>query len=295
MRILIVGLPLFGERLKEDLILFDKNNEYFFLNTYYNKWDKLRALFLIPTVDVVYSINGTLDKSKVFDLALFFKKKVMMTWVGTDVLKAKKIKNINLKFLNEIEHFCEVKWIQKELKSINVDAKILNFFNFQEKKSNDWLKNERLQILSYISKGREEYYGWDAIVEVAKKTPEVDFTIVGTDLQKGTPENMKCLGWVDNMDHFFNRCHSTIRFLDHDGLSGFVLESLYRGKHVFYTEPLEHCTHVKNTQDLYEGVLELSEKLKKGELSINTEGIHYVNTNFNRDFILNKLVETFTK
>ncbi len=295
MRILIVGLPLFGERLKKDLEEFDSTNKYYFLDTYYNKWDKLKALFLIPIVDVVYSINGTLGKSKVFNLALFFKKRVMMTWVGTDVLKAKKAKNINLKFLNEIEHFCEVHWIQKELKNVNVDAEILNFFNFQENKTSVFLKNNRLQILSYISKGREEYYGWDVILEVAKKIPEVDFTIVGTDLQKGIPKNMKCLGWVDNMESYFNLCHATIRFLEHDGLSGFVLESLYRGKHVFYTESLNHCKHVKNAQDLFEGISELNEKLKKNDLNLNTEGIHYVKTNFNREFILNKLVETFNK
>ncbi len=295
MRVLIVGLPLFAERLQKDLSEFDKNNKYIFLDTYYNKWHRIKALFLIPTVDVVYSINGTLSKSKVFDIALFFNKKVMMTWVGTDVLKAKNEVNKNEKFLKKVNHYCEVSWIQEELKTINIQAKILNFFNFEDVKAPSFPENDRLQILSYVSKGREEYYGWSKIVEVAKQLPEVDFTIVGTDIKEGIPENIKCNGWVENMQAFFENCHATIRILEHDGLSGFVLESLSQGKHVFYSEPLEHCIHVKDTSTLHEKIMELNKSYTNGDLKMNMNGVNYVNKNFNREHILSELIDNFKK
>ena len=127
MKVLIVGLPLFAERLKNDLTEYDSSNKYYFLNTYYNKWDRVKALFLIPRVDVVYSINGTLGTSRVFDLTLKLKKKLMIAWVGTDVLKAKKLKEVNQLFLEKAEHYCEVDWIKKELVELNINAKSFEF------------------------------------------------------------------------------------------------------------------------------------------------------------------------
>ncbi|HIP31258.1 MAG TPA: hypothetical protein EYG86_00705 [Crocinitomicaceae bacterium] len=295
MKVLIVGLPFFAEKLKKDLEEFDTSNKYYFLNTYYNKWDRIKALFLIPRVDVVYSINGTLGTSKVFELALKMKKKLMITWVGTDVLKAKNNKQPNQLFITQAEHYCEVNWIQQELKEVNVNAEILNFFNFKEAKKESFPENKRLQVLSYISKGREEYYGWKEVMQAAKQLPNVDFTIVGTDRSENLPKNLKCLGWVENMDELFEQCHCTIRFLEHDGLSGFVLESLYRGKQVVYSEPLNHCLHAKNTAEIIGALTELSDKLDKEILKPNSEGIEFVKNNFNTEYILSNLIKAFQK
>ena len=120
MRILLVGLPYFTERLYHDLVAFDKENKYYRLDTYYSKKDRLKALLLIPFIDVVYSINGTLGKSRAINLALKKKKRVMMTWVGTDVSKAKLLANVNQSFVRNVEHYCEVDWIQEELKELNI-------------------------------------------------------------------------------------------------------------------------------------------------------------------------------
>ncbi|MDB4090952.1 hypothetical protein N9963_00395 [Crocinitomicaceae bacterium] len=295
MRVLIVGLPLFAERLKNDLTEFDSTNKYYFLDTYYNKWDRIKVLFMIPRMDVVYSINGTLGDSRVFNLALKLKKKLMITWVGTDVIKAKNLKEVNHLFLNKAEHYCEVDWIQNELLELNIHAKVLNFFNFKEPKKSSFTMNNQLQVLSYISKGREEYYGWNEVLKAAKKLPDVQFTIVGTDIEKNLPENLKCLGWVEDMEAQFENCHCTIRFLEHDGLSGFVLESLFRGKHVIYSEDLDHCLYAKTVDEIIEQLTYLNSQLNQKTLKINSEGIDFVKSNFNSDFILSQLIEEFKR
>lgn len=295
MKVLIVGLPYFAKNLKRDLTEFDPSNKYYFLDTYYNKWDRIKALFLIPRMDVVYSINGTLGTSKVFDLALKLKKKLMITWVGTDVLKAKKLKEVNQAFLNKANHYCEVEWIQQELLELKVNAKVLNFFNFKETKKPSFPEGNQLHVLSYISKGREDYYGWNEVLEAAKQLPEVQFTIVGTDKEENLPDNLKCLGWVKDMDAQFENCHCTIRFVEHDGLSGFVLESLYRGKYVVYSEKLNHCLQAKSTEDIIEKLKNLSDSLNQQTLSINSSGIEFVKENFNTDFILSELIEEFKR
>ena len=295
MRVLIVGLPLFAERLQKDLSEFDPSNTYYCLNTYYSKKDRLRALFLIPRVDVVYSINGTLGQSRVFDLAFKKKKKVMMTWVGTDVTNSKKLKEVNQTFLKQSEHYCEVNWIQKELKELNIDAEILNFFNFKDEKKSTINPSDKLQVLTYISKNREKYYGWDEIISAAKKHPDIVFTVVGTDGEGmgGFPDNVTCLGWVEEMDSLFENAHCTIRFVEHDGLSGFVLESLFRGKQVLYSEPLNHCHQVQSSADIADKLEGLKTRFAGGEKLLNEAGIDFVKTNFNRDYILNRLIEKF--
>ena len=295
MKVLIVGLPLFAERLKNDLTEFDSANKYYFLDTYYNKWDRIKAFFLIPRMDVVYSINGTLGNSRVFELALKLKKKLMITWVGTDVIKAKKLNEVNQLFLEKAEHYCEVDWIQEELVELNINAKVLNFFNFKETKKSSFPSNTQLQVLSYISKGREEYYGWKEVLQAANQLPDVQFTIVGTDIENDIPENLKCLGWVEDMEAQFEKCHCTIRFLEHDGLSGFVLESLFRGKHVIYSEDLNHCLQAKTTDEVISQLTYLNSQLNKKELSINSNGIEFVKNNFNSEIILSQLIEEFKR
>jgi hypothetical protein len=290
MRVLIVGLPYFTENLVRDLRAFDSDNTYYRLDTYYNKKDRLKALLLIPRVDVVYSINGALDKSRVFDWAFFWKKKVMMTWVGTDVTKAKKLEAPNTTYLNKSHHYCEVNWIQEELKSLNINAKILNFFNFSELKPAQMPNDKKLKVLTYISKDREAYYGWSQVIEAARACPMIEFTVVGTEGINEWPENVQCKGWVDNMPELFEKHHATIRFVEHDGLSGFVLESLLRGKHVLYSQPLNHCVHVNNTESMINALKELSDVNESGKLSVNESGASFVADNFNREKIFSDLI-----
>jgi hypothetical protein len=296
MRVLIVGLPYFTGKLHKELTEFDPGGTYYRLDTYYSRKDRLKSLFLLPRVDVVYSINGALDKSRLFDLAFRWKKKVMMTWVGTDVTKARKLSEINALYLEKAHHYCEVDWIQRELKEhLRIDAKILNFFNFPAIPPMHQPEGKELKILTYISKNREQYYGWHPIMEAARQHPEVKFTVVGTDGIGEWPGNVSCLGWVENMSSLFEAHHATIRFVEHDGLSGFVLESLCRGKQVLYSEPLVHCHPVKDAADIARVLGVLKGELEHGNSLLNEEGVKFVNENFSRSKILSELIDEMKK
>lgn len=293
LKVLIVGLPLFAERLQADLSSYDKENSYYWLNTYYSKWDKIRARFLIPKVDVVYSINGTLGKSRVFDLALQKNKKLMMTWVGTDVTKSKQITLPNSDYLNKAHHYCEVSWIQEELKEMNIEAKILNFFNFDKNVPYVFPVDKTLSILTYIADGREEYYGYSKLMATAKALPDVRFTVVGTKGLDDTLDNVQFLGWVDNMPEIVDKHHACARLVEHDGLSGFVLESLLKARQVIYSEPLNHTLHAQNQKALIEKVELLKKQLASGYNLENTDGRDFVQKTFNREKILQELIQEF--
>lgn len=292
MRVLITGLPLFSERLRRELSAFEPENKYYRLNTYYSKFDRIKALFMIPFVDVVYSINGTVSKSRVFDMAFKYKKKVVMNWVGTDVIKALNTKDPNQAYIKDAIHLCEVDWIKEELESIGINAEILNFAVFETKFDSE-VPGEPFTVLSYIPGNRAEFYGINELKELAKEFPLIRFLIAGsTQNELGElPQNVKTLGWVKNMDEVFKSSHVCLRFPEHDGLSNFILESLARGKQVLYKYNFPNCHYSPEIVDLKRNLALLKDQFDASELSLNEEGIAYIAKNFNRETILGGIVE----
>lgn len=299
MRVLIVGLPLFSKRLAEKLSEFDKQNTYISLDTYYNKWDKLKARFLIPQSDLVFSINGSMTRSRVFDLALRKKVPVIMNWVGTDVLKAidaHKNGRAVMEYKEKAVHYCEVDWIRDELSEIGIVPEIVNFASFDNEFE---LKQPegKFTVLTYISDGRAEFYGIKSILKLAENNPDVRFLIAGTkaDAYHPLPDNVEALGWVTNMDELFNMSHVCIRFPEHDGLSTFILEALARGKEVLYKYPFHHCHHCNDDQGLEEEMKKLLSEFNTGKWKVNAAGAEFIRNEFSSEVILNGLINRFKK
>lgn len=293
-RIIIVGLPLFAKRLEKDLCEYDARLKVTALDTYYKRKDRIKAMLLIPFCSVLYSINGTTSKSKVFDWAFFWKKRVMMTWVGTDVTKAINNPNRLQKYLDKASHYCEVKWIQQELRlELGIDAEILNFFNFDINQSSAFIKNaSNLVVLSYIGAGREKYYGLDKIIELAKCFPNVEFRIAGIENHSEEPyENIKFLGWVRDMKLEFDKCHVTARLIEHDGLSGFVLESMLYGKYVLYSQPLRNTLFSPDLLESKKHLEVLVSRFVQFNLHENNQAKEWVKENFNKQYILDRLIK----
>lgn len=291
MRVLITGLPLFSDRLCRELSAFDPDNRYYRLDTYYSRFDQLKALFMLPFVDVVYSINGTVQKSRVFDLAFKLNKKVVMNWVGTDVVKALNTQNPNQNYIKKAIHLCEVDWIKDELETIRIHAEILNFAVFETKFDAE-VPNEPFTVLSYIPGNRSVFYGINELRELAVDFPDIRFLIAGAtgDELGELPANIKPLGWVKNMDEVFNSSHVCLRFPEHDGLSNFILESLARGKQVLYKYNFPNCHYSPEVKDLKHNLTQIKKQFDDGDLKLNEAGIIYIQKNFNRETILDGLV-----
>ncbi|MFZ6052139.1 hypothetical protein [Halocola ammonii] len=294
-RIIIVGLPLFAKRLAEALKPRMESWNVIHLDTYTSRKDQLKGLFLIPKADVIYSINGTLSKSRVFDIALKNNVNCIMHWVGTDVLKSTEAYQSGIykeDYLDKVNHFCEVNWIQDELKQIEIDARIVNFASFDRSYALTAPDSNRLRILSYMPENRSEFYGLPKVIDLAKNFPEIDFTIVGATAKKyqPLPENLEALGWVDDMDFQFDNCHATIRVPQHDGLSNFVLESLARGKQVLYNHPYPNCIYCSGQDELENALTEMNADFKKGKYEFNQKGKLFIEKEFNSDYVFSKLI-----
>lgn len=297
MKIVIVGLPLFAERLAAKLTEYDRNNQYICLDTYYKKWDKIKARVIIPRADVVFSINGSLTRSGVFDLALSKNIPLVMNWVGTDVLKAiDAVKNGKAvsEYKTKAIHYCEVDWIKEELAETGIVPEIVNFASFDQEFALKVPQND-LTVLTYISDGRAEFYGIKSILKLADRFPSVNFLIAGTKAEKyePLPKNVKALGWVNNMGELFDQSHVCIRFPEHDGLSTFILEALARGKEVLYKYPFTHCHHCPDESALEDTMSKLKEKFENGQWEINTNGADLIRNEFSSNAILGGLINRF--
>lgn len=291
MRVIIVGLPLFAERLASALTEYDHENTYIHLDTYYRKADQLKALWHIKRADCVVSINGSIVTSRVFDLAFKNKVPLIMNWVGTDVLKsikAFKEGTFQQHYINDATHFCEVGWIQDELKEIGINADVVNFAAFRKSFELKKATSEKLTVLSYIPSKRSDFYGMRTLIRMAEKLPSVQFLIAGTKGEEylPLPSNMNALGWVEKMDEIYDQTHVCVRFTDHDGLSNFILESLARGKQVIYRNPFDNCEYSPDEEKLVTQIQNFEDKLKNGDDLLNPEGAQFISDEFNEEVIL---------
>lgn len=296
MKVTIVGLPLFAKRLAENLSAYDPKNSYKSFNTYYNTIDKVKAALRIPKSDCVFSINGSILSSKAFDLALKKKVPLIMNWVGTDVLKAIeafKSGNYRKEYISDAIHYCEVDWIQEELKVMGIKAEIVNFAAFEKSFELKEATSDRFTILSYIPEVRADFYGIDSFLNLARRFPEIDFVIAGSEANElqPLPSNLKALGWVKDMGEVYDKSHITVRFPEHDGLSNFILESLARGKKVLYKYPFNFCEHCADDAELEKSVQALYADFKEGKSLVNKDGADFIESNFNSERILGGLIE----
>lgn len=297
MKVLIVGLPIFAKRVHKDLSEFDTENTFKTLDTYYNKLDQVKALLMIPMMDIVYSINGAIRDSKVFDLALKLNKKLVIHWVGTDIVKAKKHFEegiYNEDFITKAHHLCEVSWIQEELAEIGISADIVNFVNFEKKPGSEYVAPEEFYVLSYIAEHREDYYGMKNLVRLAQDCPDIRFKIAGINKYSDKiPANMELLGWIDNMNKLMKNSGVCIRIAEHDGLSNFVLEALSLGKQVVYKYDFPGCMYSPTDETMKSNVLKLKEDFDSGASIQNKVGEEHIRENFGRQFILTQLINKF--
>lgn len=291
MKIIITGMPYFAKKMQKQLSAFDKDNTYIYLNTFYSKIDKLKYIFYLINADVVYMHGGSICCSGVINLALKFNKRVIVNWAGTDVLTALNQVEFKKNYTNRIEHYCVAPWLLKELKTIGVNAKILDITVIQNKNEIYELP-KTLTFLSYVGKDRPIFYGINTLIKLAKDFPNINFRVSGIEEYSNIPKNMKLLGWID-MDQEYKNALVYIRAPEHDGMPFSVLEALSYGKIVFYNYEFRYTNFFKDYSDLKQQLAKTIDDFYEGKLSINQEAIDYVQTEFSEDKVLGQLVKVF--
>lgn len=289
--VIITGLPFFGGKICQELQKFDKDSNYIFLNTYYKRADQLKYLCYIGFCRTVYSINGAIGGSFVLWLAVMLRKKIVMHWVGSDLIEARQRisqQTAKKELIHRPIHLTDTPWYVEPLRELGIKAQYSPLIS---------LGNERkllpfpdhFAVLAYIPESNPDFYGLNTITEAAVAMPDTDFFIAGLNHSESLPSNIKALGWVDNMETVFAKTVVAIRMPLHDGLSVFILEALAYGRYVLYNQPFPLAIQASDSHELINGLNKLKSEFDNGSLNLNTTGHEYVLSNFSKEAVLLKL------
>jgi hypothetical protein len=288
MKTLVIGLPYFAKMVAKNLSDIDFGNKYISLNPSEKLVDRIRFLLHLPFADVVYLIGASTSCGGSLKSALLLKKKIVMHWVGTDVLvahKAFKNKKIDHELLKRARHLCIVSWLQEELKQIGIHADIVPITGFENEIPDPQPLPEKFSILSYVGKTKEqaEFYGVKHLIRLAIDFPHIEIKIAGkTEYDQPLPDNIKILGWITDMASHYKECVLYLRLTEHDGISFMVLEALSHGRYVARSQEHEICYFVPTYAHLKDIVEKLYLKHQAGTLKENREGFCYIRNNFNK-------------
>mgnify|MGYP001162703619 FL=1 len=295
MRVLITGLPLFVKKIEKDLNEFDIKNKYIALNTYYSFFDKLRFFLLLPFSQMVISFNGVTDNSGTLNWAIFFKKKIVMQWMGTDSIIARKraaLDKIERKYIDKSFHFVDSPWLKEEVESLGLQ---IHYIRFKYGRELEPVKSyKEICILTYIPESRQDFYGLKKIIEAAKAFPEIIFRVAGMkNSEIPLPENITLLGWLNSkeMETELQNSPIMLRMTEHDGFSVSVIEALSVGAEVIWTHPAEGVFYVKDQLEMMDAISKVLEELKKRNNTPSQKNIKLSKDIYNREKLMKEYVE----
>jgi hypothetical protein len=170
-------------------------------------------------------------------------------------------------------HLCEVDWIKSELAALGVSANVAQIACFSDEQRARVIRwPAQFSVLTYIGKGRERFYGFDKIINMAQEFPSIPFRVAGiSDWPGPIPPNLHLLGWVKNMEEEYEKCVLFLRLTEHDGLAFSVLEAFSYGRYVAYSHNFPPAEHTPCLDTLRRSIRELSVRFDQDNLGPNHE------------------------
>ena len=197
---------------------------------------KIEFFSKLLVTDMIYHVGGIdISSSLFFRIAYLLRKKIVVHWIGTDVLnftKAEK-KGINRNCINLVVS----EQLQNELKEIDINSFVVPIFppNFS---CDVMTPPKKHSVLSYVPETREEFYGMTLLKKIAEHFSDIDFHIVANSGKNDNRKlhNMHYHGFLnaDELKKMYKECSVLFRFPEHDGLPVMVLEALGYGRTVIY-------------------------------------------------------------
>lgn len=179
--------------------------------------------------------------------ARLFKKKIVYYWLGSDVQEAVQNPAQGRKLHDADLHLSYSEGNISELASIGINAKLLVT---PTRLSNDLADMpEKHAVLLSIPDARKEFYGYDDLMRLVDKFPELQFHIIRSEHPEYYDKaNIEFEGMLDRdqMDELFNHVSISVRWPEHDGTSLILMESALKGKYIISRNPFP-CGVVVNS------------------------------------------------
>ena len=234
----------------------------------------------------------------VYIIPKLLRRKVIIHWIGTDVIYATSSKEDSFNaLLRKISykmvdmHLVVIQRLADELSSLGIDAKVVPLVPNMPLPQEDITWPAQDQALVSLPEARLEFYSSSLVFQLAEKLPEIKFLIVAHS-GEGAPQlpNIKYLGRVDDMETVWKQVKVYLRLTKHDGLPQTLIEALARGKHVIWSYEYPFCHQAytfKKAKDALRDILRRNQP--------NIEGMHYVHTHFESSKVVQSYKNIYLK
>ena len=251
---------------------------------------KVLNLCRFLSADMVYGVGGEdYETCYVYKLARLLGKKVVIHWIGTDVmLQMDSFRRTAKTFHYEVLNLAVSEQLKEELKSIGIKSTYLPIVPPDIVCSLDYPMPQKHAVLVYLPMGKEEFYGWSQVKYLAGENPDIPFYIVANDGidEKNIPKNIFFMGTIPHEELFelYKRTSILLRVPEHDGLPVMMLEAQGIGRTVIHNIGFPYVVTPKDRTnislyDAFQEIVSLPPKL-------DVEAKRYVEETFSPDKIL---------
>jgi len=181
---------------------------------------------------------------------------------------------------HRIEHWADAPWLASELASVGISAKFVGLSPVAEVPAMP-LPPGPLTVLTYLPEDKYEFYGAQIVYELARRMPDVRFLVLASERRgRVTPKNVEFIGYHDDMEPVYAKCHVLVRMPDHDGMSQMVLEALNHGRYAIWNYALDGVLKASDVTEAEAHLRDLGDRVARGALSPNESGRAYVTRDF---------------
>lgn len=244
---------------------------------------KIRHVGLWAQSDVLLLIWGVRDLGWSQRLLARLGVPVVVQWIGTDVLRH--APHVGSFVRDRVWHWTVAPWLADELQALGLGgAEVVPLTGgFLPRTIPPFPSTFR--VVAYVVEGREDFYGADFVLGLADRMPDIEFWLVPISECAESPPNVRCLGWVTEINEILDETVVFLRPTTHDGLSHTVLEALGRGRYVLWTYPIRGGELVTTIEAAERYLRDLQQRHSLGELLPNLKGRDEVEANYHPDAI----------
>ena len=281
-RIAVVGLPYFGARAASGLREVGFRAHYAERpGTSPGAW----APFIseIARADLLYAIGSSIRRNGPLDVLARLGKRVLMHWVGSDVLAAEHdfaAGRCSSKLVRDAAHWADAPWLVERLAMLGIAAE-LRTLPIPLSVGTPAVLPAHFRVLVYLPAKPTPAYDIESTVEVMRALPEIEFSIIGGyQLQPGLSNTRSC-GFVEDMAAAYRDSVALLRLVHHDGLSHSVIEALSFGRYVLWTYPLAGVEQVASAPAAIAALERLHRRFTGPGIEPNLEGARAVTERYN--------------
>ena len=249
-----------------------------------NLFLKAKNLFSLLFADVVYFVGGVdYKKNRDLRIAKAFGKKIIVHWIGTDVLiQTESFRRNGEKINSDVVNLAVTPQLKEELKEAEIESMYVPIVPADIPYPSAPEMPKSHAALVYLPEGREDFYGWSKVKLLAIKNPTIPFYVVANDgvCEDNLPCNIVFMGTLshEQLLELYKKISILLRVPVHDGLPVMMLEAQGMGRKVIHPYAFPFAAAPEDKSDA--SLLKTFEKIVSSPPALDVDAKRYVDEMF---------------